>query len=562
MKTPRRWPKQTLIEEGFIAALLLICISLTLLQYHWTSQVSVATTDRVRNGFTEQVRQLGRAFDDELTNDCNALLPGGEPLNDGNREAVHVARLRRWLAGPHRPIFQRMTVVVPRGRTLAFFLLDPAAMKLVPAEWPGGWESLRANLQRRAASGGGQPFSDPCGVLREFPVFGPGGRGGDGNGESEWMIFELDLAYARNTWLPELTRAYLHPEGEALSDLAVRTRTQPPDTIYETTPKPPRFGEEAVTAGIDGHLQVGEAPGPNHEEDDWTLTAWQHPDALDRAVRAARWRNLALAVVLNVLMLAGGVAIIRYTRRSRQLAEAQMRFVANVSHELRTPLTVIRGAGHNLGRGIVKEPAQVAQYGQMIRQHADQLTAMIEQVLELAGARRQEAGPAPQPVALAGVLEEAIRVTIAETAAAHCRVQADLLPDLPPVHGDALALRRVFQNLITNAAKHAAIGGWIGVSAEYLNGDRPPTVQVRIADNGPGIPEAEQPRIFDPFFRGSGAQERQIRGSGLGLSLVREIVEAHHGKVFVRSDGRRGATFTVQLPVAAVGKPAVRSSSN
>lgn len=124
----------------------------------------------------------------------------------------------------------------------------------------------------------------------------------------------------------------------------------------------------------------------------------------------------------------------------------------------------------------------------------------------------------------------------------------------PEISGDAAALRRVFQNLLTNAARHGGSGGWIGLSAKAVNGAEA-MVEVRVADRGPGIPESEQVGIFKPFVRGSAAQERQIRGSGLGLSLVKEIVEAHNGVVLVRSQPGQGATFTVRLPSNPAPKP-------
>src|SRR5580692_7625456 len=110
-------------------------------------------------------------------------------------------------------------------------------------------------------------------------------------------------------------------------------------------------------------------------------------------------RNIfAVAVVLNAMIMVAGLALVRYTRQSRQLAEAQMRFVANVSHELRTPLTVIRGAAHNIKRGVISEPAQVEKYSNLILQYAEQLGAMVEQVLELAGARKNQSAALRQPV--------------------------------------------------------------------------------------------------------------------------------------------------------------------
>jgi signal transduction histidine kinase len=261
-----------------------------------------------------------------------------------------------------------------------------------------------------------------------------------------------------------------------------------------------------------------------------------------------------VAALVNGLILAAGVALVFHTRRSRQLAEAQMGFVANVSHELRTPLTVIRGAAHNINRGIVRERSQLEQYSGLIIQHTEQLTEMIEQLLELAGARKNQAPLARKPVQLREVLQDAIAATKRDVEVAGCAVELSLPTSLPEVSGDAAALRRVFQNLLTNAARHGGTGAWIGVTATALNGTEP-MLAVRVADRGPGIPENEQREIFKPFVRGAVAQEKQIRGSGLGLSLVKDIVEAHGGVVLVCSQPGRGAAFTVRLPAKKATKP-------
>ena len=287
----------------------------------------------------------------------------------------------------------------------------------------------------------------------------------------------------------------------------------------------------------------------------WTFHAWPRTRNLESAVALARWRNLGLACIPNILMLVAGIALVRYTRRSRLLAERQMNFVANVSHELRTPLTVIRGAGHNLLRGIVQEQRQIDQYLRLIIQHADQLTGMIEQLLELADARKKAVDTeAYELVNIGELLDTAIATTLSDTKSAGCEIHATILRNLPQVYGDATALRRVFQNLFTNAAKYGASGGWIGVETTCRYDRLRTWVEVNVADRGPGIPEHEQVNIFEPFYRGSDAQSQQIRGTGLGLSLVREIVQAHGGNVTVQSQPWEGTVFTVHLPAIQTGK--------
>jgi signal transduction histidine kinase len=225
-----------------------------------------------------------------------------------------------------------------------------------------------------------------------------------------------------------------------------------------------------------------------------------------------------------------------------------MQFVANVSHELRTPLTVIRGAAHNLMDKLITkgEREKMVEYTALIQRHAEDLSTMVEQVLYLGTAKHVLTGKMFKGVDVQKTLREAVSATQEETKC--CTVDLQLGPELVAVNGDAVALQRAFQNLLVNAAKHGGKGGWIGVTGVIDEESEPPTVEVQIADRGEGIPAEELKHIFEPFYRGTAAEAEQVRGSGLGLSLVKEIVEAHGGTVAVESKRDYGTTFTVRLP--------------
>lgn len=231
------------------------------------------------------------------------------------------------------------------------------------------------------------------------------------------------------------------------------------------------------------------------------------------------------------------------TRRSRKVAEERMRFVANVTHELRTPLTVIRGAAHNLKRGIVKDPTAIDNYAGLILDHAESLGAMVEQVLQLSGGRRGQA--VREPVELGPVLHAAAQTVRNDPKFSGSKIDLQLPDKIPVVIGDPAALLRAFQNLIENAAKHGGPGTTIEIT--LLVADH--SLEIMISDQGPGIPANEMNEIFEPFFRGSRARSGQVRGSGLGLSLVKSIVVAHGGDVSVTTEIGTGSTFTVSLPI-------------
>ncbi len=552
---------QNWIEWGFVVFLLVLCVILTVLQYRWTGEVSRAEAARLRAGLTEQAHSLANEFDAELAQSCAALIPSRTELQELGCADAFVTRYREWRAANPRPIFRRVAVAVPKRDSVDLFAPDEKTGKATLLDWPVEWAPLR-EFVTRMVNGGRPGLDDRSGEFLEFPIFGGRLGGGPGGGEYGWLLVQLDLPYLRTTWLPELVRSHLSlgetlPYEVTVSDAAAKrilfttAADHPPsgDVVFTT-----RFHRDGLPVSGNGSGRRGgpggELPGRRVSRDGglWTLQIRQRPGALESLVTTSRRRNLGVALLVNGLILAAGVAFVFHTQRSRELAEAQMNFVATVSHELRTPLTVIRGAGHNLLRGVVKERAQVEQYAKLIIDHAEQLRELVEQTLALAGSDKGRAALARERVEIPQLLQAAIAAVAEDTQAAQCEVHLESPPILPPLSGDAAALRRVFQNLITNAAKHGGDGRWIGITTVPVNGSRPPMVEVRVADHGAGIPASEQSEVFKPFFRGAAAQAKQIRGSGLGLSVVRQIVEAHGGSVSVESGAGRGTTFTVRLP--------------
>jgi len=131
-----------------------------------------------------------------------------------------------------------------------------------------------------------------------------------------------------------------------------------------------------------------------------------------------------------------------------------------------------------------------------------------------------------------------------------CQVETRIEPGLPPITGDSLALRHALQNLLANAAKYggAPASQSVSISARTVHGAQRPQIEIRVADRGTGIPHEEQKHVFDAFFRGRRAVQDQIHGTGLGLHLVKRIVEAHGGTVSLESEPGAGSTFIVRIP--------------
>lgn len=284
----------------------------------------------------------------------------------------------------------------------------------------------------------------------------------------------------------------------------------------------------------------------------WRLVL-QHPaGSLDAAVTRARRRNLWLGGGILAVLLAGVALVVRNGRRASQLAERQMEFVTTVSHELRTPLAVIRSAAQNLSAGVVSEPAQARRYGELIEDEGRRLTEMVEQILEYSRVHGDRPMRDPRPLDVASLLAD-LRASC-EPLCAQAGISLEVEPPpegTPPILGDESAVRRALHNLVANAVKHAAEGKWIGVSTAVPTAAHGTArVAITVHDRGAGIAPADLPHLFEPFYRGRQAIERQVHGNGLGLSLVKRVAEAHGGSIAVSSAAGKGSTFTLTLPAA------------
>jgi signal transduction histidine kinase len=276
----------------------------------------------------------------------------------------------------------------------------------------------------------------------------------------------------------------------------------------------------------------------------WRLIAAHPSGSLEKAVNAARMRNLVVSFSILAILGASMGLLVLTTRRSQRLAQQQMEFVATVSHELRTPLAVIRSAAENLADGVVDDEQKIRRYGELMRTEGRRLTEMVEQILEISGIQSGQRGFALRPVAVEPLVRDILSSWSSLIARAGVSVEIEIPSGLPPVLGDEPALRRVFQNLVDNAIKYGASGGWIKIAAHAAGNN----VVVSVVDRGIGIEPSDQSRIFEPFYSAADVVAAQVQGAGLGLSLVQRIVAAHGGSVAVKSAPRNGSEFIVQLP--------------
>ena len=283
----------------------------------------------------------------------------------------------------------------------------------------------------------------------------------------------------------------------------------------------------------------------------WQLVLQHSAGSLEAAVSSARHRNLWLSFGLLSVLAAGVVLIVSNAQRSERLATQQMDFVATVSHELRTPIAVIRSAAQNLSAGVVEDPARAKQYGELIEAEGRRLTEMVEQVLDYAGISGSPRPGSARPVDLGAVAADVLAACRTLPASSTFEIESDTASPVPPVLANEHAVHSAIQNLVTNAIKYGADGGWLRVDVKPIATRGRSEVQVTVSDRGLGIDPADLPHVFEAFYRGRRAIESQIHGNGLGLSLVKRTIEAHGGRVTVRSEPGAGATFTLVLPAAS-----------
>ena len=280
----------------------------------------------------------------------------------------------------------------------------------------------------------------------------------------------------------------------------------------------------------------------------WSLQVAHRGGSVDALVAAARRRNLIVSFSVLLLLGTATLLLASAARRARRLAERQMEFVAAVSHELRTPVSVICSAGENLADGVVEDSGGVKRYGALVRDEGRRLARLIEQVLDFAGTYTGRRRYRREKVAAEAVVDEALIAAEPMLRETGFHVEREVDPGLPGLVGDPAALVRALRNLVENAVKYGGEDRKVAVRARQGERGGRGYVRLEVEDRGLGIPAEDQKHLFEPFWRGGEATARQIRGSGLGLSLVRSVVRAHGGDVLVRSQPGEGSVFTVELP--------------
>ncbi len=272
------------------------------------------------------------------------------------------------------------------------------------------------------------------------------------------------------------------------------------------------------------------------------------------AALSRRFLRTSYLVLAGLSLLMAGGIFLSYRSVNKEMAVAKLKsdFVSNVSHELRTPLSLIRLYAETLEMGRISTAEKSQEYYRIIRKESERLTALINNILDFsrieAGKKEYEFRPTD--------LAELVRATLDSyryQIEQHGFTFEEHIPDdLPEIRVDREAIARSLLNLVNNAVKYSSQDRYLAVNLYRSNG----SVKLEVIDRGIGIPRGEQNKIFEKFYRASDPLVHNTKGSGLGLSLVRHVVEAHGGQVSVESTPGQGSKFTIALPVDAESQSA------
>jgi two-component system phosphate regulon sensor histidine kinase PhoR len=245
----------------------------------------------------------------------------------------------------------------------------------------------------------------------------------------------------------------------------------------------------------------------------------------------------------------GAVVVFHDITRIKQLEVVRQDFVANVSHELRTPLAIFRGYLETMADNPDLPPEETHRILETMKRHSDRLNALVEDLLVLTRLEVRQVDTEFSTIRIEAFFRQLVRDWANRTNSAAVDITVDLPDDLPPLDVDALRIEQVMFNLLENAVAYSNAPRKVALSAAV----RDDQMEVRVADNGIGIPPSDLPHIFERFYRVDKGRSRTSGGTGLGLAIVKHIINRHRGQLEIDSEIGEGTVFTVHLRGSMTG---------
>ena len=569
-----KWTKKFIVEVTIILAMTAVVLILAFLQYRWTGEISATEQVRLEAELGTSVKNFSQEFSYDLERLCESFEIDPEaPAETLETRVIH--NYLAWESAAPRPGMVEGLQIWKLGGDGKYELesFDPAGQRFQKAAFSARLEPLHEFLKkevdemlfyeddRDAMYFPWTIFEQMPALIRPLYQISPNRK--DTGMEIEpigILIVEFSPRFLTETYLPELVDRHFGTLDQRTFGVIVRSAKAPYQTVYPVYPSDhdvpvlasspdatvnlfELVGEEARRRG---HPQLQDSS----KDRQWQLIV-QHPaGSLQVAVAAWRRRNLAISLGL-LAVLAGSMSLIFFlARRADSLARFQMEFVAGVSHELCTPLAIINSAAENLADGVVDGPAQVGEYGSLIRDQGRRLEHLVDEVLLFASGRRERPDYGLRPIEIAPIVAQSLVQSEPMLRDAGFSVEKEISANLPLVVADPAAILTCLENLVSNAMKYGGTNRWVAVRARVAAANPRPEVQISVEDKGIGISSGDLPNIFDPFYRVQAVRDGQIRGVGLGLYLVKRMMESMGGRVSVSSELGRGTFFILHFPVA------------
>ena len=241
----------------------------------------------------------------------------------------------------------------------------------------------------------------------------------------------------------------------------------------------------------------------------------------------------------------GAVIVLHDITELRKLERVRRDFVANVSHEFKTPLTAIQGFAETLLAGALDDPQNRVRFLEIILEHSRRLARLTDDLLKLSQMDADRLGLEMRRVSVSQFVESCVETAKRPAAEKDLRLSVNLQERLPDIAADRRRLAEVLQNLLDNAIQYTPSGGQIMISASADGAE----VTFTVSDTGIGIPQADQPRIFERFYRVDAGRSREVGGTGLGLAIAKHLVEVHGGRLWVESEIGQGSQFYFTVPI-------------
>jgi two-component system phosphate regulon sensor histidine kinase PhoR len=252
----------------------------------------------------------------------------------------------------------------------------------------------------------------------------------------------------------------------------------------------------------------------------------------------------------------GAVVVLHDITQLRRLERVRRDFVANVSHEFKTPLTAIQGFAETLLAGAIDDAQNRERFLEIILEHSRRLARLTDDLLRLSQMDSDRLEMEISDVSVAQIVDSCLATAQHRAIETGLKISAKIPAGLPDVAGDQRRLAEVLQNLLDNARQYTLPGGEIVLSAEKVDSE----IVFTVSDTGIGIPQADQSRIFERFYRVDAARSREAGGTGLGLSIAKHLIEAQGGRIWVESEIGHGSHFHFSVPIYNSPRPQQRSS--